>query len=224
MVLAPSNAGAGRGRLPGGGHRPAGLRAVRQARRRRTTSRGSMRASPGSSRRSVPSRCVIAGHDWGGLLVWPFARRYPELLAGVVGVNTPDLPRMPMAPTALLRMAFPDEPPYLIQFQDRGPAEYLLGRDIRAILRGDVPWPGDPTARGLRRRRDRHLRRAVLTERRADPAARVLPQPRPQLGTCRRRCRRRSTCRRLMVSAADDPVLTPAMSEGMEERVRTCSG
>src|SRR2546423_13168494 len=38
-------------------------------------------------------RAVVAGHDWGGLLVWQFARMYPELTAGVIGVNTPDLPR-----------------------------------------------------------------------------------------------------------------------------------
>ncbi|HEX2040646.1 MAG TPA: alpha/beta fold hydrolase, partial [Acidimicrobiales bacterium] len=40
-------------------------------------------------------RAVMVGHDWGGLLVWPFARRFPERTAAVVGVNTPDLPRPP---------------------------------------------------------------------------------------------------------------------------------
>ena len=83
-------------RLPGGRDRPAGLRALRQARRhlRRAVANACLAGL-------VPAlgaeQCVIAGHDWGGLLVWPFARRYPELLAGVVGVNTPDLPRTPMA-------------------------------------------------------------------------------------------------------------------------------
>src|SRR5262245_35921201 len=28
-------------------------------------------------------RAVIAGHDWGGLLVWNLARRYPDRIAGV---------------------------------------------------------------------------------------------------------------------------------------------
>src|SRR3954454_19295978 len=46
-------------------------------------------------------RAVIAGHDWGGLLVWPMARRYPDRVAGVIGVNTPDLPRSPMPPVQL---------------------------------------------------------------------------------------------------------------------------
>ena len=47
-------------------------------------------------------RVVIAGHDWGGPLVWIMARQYPERVAGVIGVNTPDLPR-PHAPKPSLR-------------------------------------------------------------------------------------------------------------------------
>lgn len=35
---------------------------------------------------------AIAGHDWGGLVVWFFVRLYPELVSSVIGVNTPDLP------------------------------------------------------------------------------------------------------------------------------------
>ena len=140
---------AGPGRLPGGGCRPPGLRPLRQARchLRRAVANACL---AGVVTALGAERCVIVGHDWGGLLVWPFARRYPELLAGVVGVNTPDLPRPPMAPTALLRMAFPDEPPYLVQFQDRGPAEYILGRDVRGVLRGHAPRAGHPPYRSVR--------------------------------------------------------------------------
>ena len=32
-------------------------------------------------------QAVIAGHDWGGLLVWPFVRRYPHLVAGAVHLS-----------------------------------------------------------------------------------------------------------------------------------------
>src|SRR5262249_915581 len=72
-------------------------------------------------------------HDWGGLLVWPFARRFPDRTAGVIGVNTPDLPHGHLSVIELLRMAFPDNPPYIIQFQDYGPAEYMLGRNRPAV-------------------------------------------------------------------------------------------
>ena len=146
-------------------------------------------------------QCVIAGHDWGGLLVWPFARRYPELLAGVVGVNTPDLPRTPMPIDCVAADGVPGRAARTsLQFQDRGPAEYILGRDIRgffeAMLRGPAtrrPEVFDDDAIDT-------LRRAVQPRRCADPAARVLPQPRPQLGARRRpagdrRRARRSWCR-----------------------------
>ena len=63
---------------------------------------------------------VIAGHDWGGLLVWIMARQYPDRVAGVIGVNTPDLPRTPMPPVQLFRQIFADTPIYIIQFQERG--------------------------------------------------------------------------------------------------------
>ena len=136
-------------------------------------------------------QCVIAGHDWGGLLVWPFARRYPELLAGVVGVNTPDLPRMPMAPTALLRMAFPDEPPYLIQFQDRGPAEYLLGRDIRQFFEAMFHGPATRRPEVFDDATIDRLRRAVLTERRAHSARSSTTATSTATGSMPPRCRDR---------------------------------
>jgi pimeloyl-ACP methyl ester carboxylesterase len=71
-------------------------------------------------------RVVIAGHDWGGLLVWIMARQYPERIAGVIGVNTPDLPRPPLPPIQLLRSRARERPCYLEQFQARGAAEWMF--------------------------------------------------------------------------------------------------
>lgn len=164
-------------------------------------------------------RCVIAGHDWGGLLVWPFARRHPELLAGVIGVNTPDLARSPSPPIQWLTELFAGQPPpYLVQFQARGAAEYVLGRNptafFEAMFRGPATkrpevFDDDVVARYVEqfaptgaltppleyyRNMDRNWGLA------ADLAATVDTPA-------------------LMLSAADDPVLTPAMADGMEERV-----
>ena len=86
-------------------------------------------------------QCVIAGHDWGGLLVWPFVRRYPHLVAGVVGVNTPDLPRGTLPPLAVMEHVFGDKPNYIMQFQPYGPAEYLIGRDPRAFMEAMLLGP-----------------------------------------------------------------------------------
>jgi pimeloyl-ACP methyl ester carboxylesterase len=166
-------------------------------------------------------RAVLAGHDWGGLLVWPFARRYPETTAGVIGVNTPDLPRPPMPLVQLLRQAFPDEPPYIVQFQEPGAAEWVLswGRGaadfLELVFRGPGTvqrdaFPDDVLAVYV----DAFSPRGAFTppigyyraldrswELTADVADRTVDVP----------------C--LMISAAGDPVLTPAMTAGMEERV-----
>ena len=163
-------------------------------------------------------RCVIVGHDWGGLLAWPFARRYPDRLAGVVGVNTPDLPRLPVPMVDLLRQAFPDEPPYIVQFQEYGPAEYFLGSDVRAWL--DAMFRG-PTTRQPGAFTDDDVERYVeafsvdgaitpiIDYYRCLNANWELQADLPE----------KVAVPALMVSARDDPVLTPAMAEGMEARV-----
>jgi len=166
-------------------------------------------------------RAVLAGHDWGGLLVWPFARRHPRRTAGVIGVNTPDLPRPPMPLVQLLRQAFPDEPPYIVQFQEPGVAEWVLswGRGaadfVEMMFRGPVAVQTDAFPdEVLRVYVDALSPAGALTppigyyraldrswELTADLDGRIIDVP----------------C--LMISATGDLVLTPAMTEGMEERV-----
>lgn len=163
-------------------------------------------------------RCVIVGHDWGGLLVWPFARRYPERLAGVVGLNTPDLPRGTLPPLAVLAHIFGDTPNYIMQFQAVGPADYILERDVTAFLqmmfqsfvthRHEV-FPDDVVQRYV----DVFSSTGALT---------------PPLSYYRSMDRNWELAAELpeaievpalMVCAEHDPVLTPALSEGMEARV-----
>ena len=167
-------------------------------------------------------RVVIAGHDWGGLLVWIMARQYPERIAGVIGVNTPDLPRPPMPPVQLMRQIFGDTPIYIIQFQDRGVAEWVLGTwgrgsdDFVEMIFGGITTKNADAfpSEVLDVYKDAFRPRGALTppieyyrnmdrnwELTTAIAARTIDVP----------------C--LMISAADDPVLTPAMTTGMEERV-----
>lgn len=167
-------------------------------------------------------RAVIAGHDWGGLLVWVMARQYPARIAGVIGVNTPDLPRPPMPPVQLLRQIFVDTPIYIIQFQERGLAEWVLGTwgrgaddFVEMIFTGpatknldafppdvlDVYKSAFRPAGALTPPIEYYRNMDRNWELTASIADRVIVVP----------------C--LMISAADDPVLTPAMSLGMEERV-----
>jgi pimeloyl-ACP methyl ester carboxylesterase len=97
-------------------------------------------------------RAVFAGHDWGGLVVWPMAVLHPERVAGVIGVNTPNLPRSPMKPTELMRLLVggQDEKMYILWFQQPGVADAALHANTRAVfeklLRGGVS-PAEATAR-----------------------------------------------------------------------------
>ncbi len=163
-------------------------------------------------------RCVLVGHDWGGLLAWPFARRYPELLAGVVGVNTPDLPRGTLPPLAVMAKVFTPHPNYIMQFQDYGPADWILGRDIRGWLEFMYLGPATRhpevfTPDVLEHYIEMFGRPGAVTPtlsyyRNMDAnwyAAASLPEQIDVPG--------------LMICAEDDPVLTPALSEGMEERI-----
>lgn len=164
-------------------------------------------------------RAVLAGHDWGGLLVWPFARMYPERTTGIIGVNTPDLPRTPIPFVDLLRQISPDQPIYIVQFQDRGPAEYFIEQDVDAFV--DLMFRGGAT-----------VRREVFT----DDVLRVYAdalRPRgaitPPLEYYRNLNRNWELAAAwherpidvpcLMISAAGDPVLRPEMAAGMEDRI-----
>jgi pimeloyl-ACP methyl ester carboxylesterase len=163
---------------------------------------------------------VIAGHDWGGILVWSMVRRYPETIVGVIGVNTPDLPRPPVPPVQLLRQIFVDTPIYIIQFQEPGVAEWVLswgrGADdfVEMIFGATTFAPGAFTAADLEVYKQAFRPVGALTppieyyrnmdrnwELTADIADRLVDVP----------------C--LMICAENDPVLTPAMAEGMEARV-----
>jgi pimeloyl-ACP methyl ester carboxylesterase len=80
-------------------------------------------------------KAVFVGHDWGGLLVWQMPLLHPERVAGVVGVNTPFLPWMPVKPTELFR-ALGGDNHYILYFQEPGVADAVLARDVRGVFSG----------------------------------------------------------------------------------------
>jgi pimeloyl-ACP methyl ester carboxylesterase len=80
-------------------------------------------------------RAVIVGHDWGSMVVWATALLHTQRVAGVVGMSVPFLPRGPMPPTELMRMAFGDSFFYILYFQEPGVADADLGRDPAVTMR-----------------------------------------------------------------------------------------
>lgn len=79
-------------------------------------------------------KAVFVGHDWGGIVTWAMPLLHPDRVAGIIGVNTPFLPRAPMDPIALMRAAY-GENMYIVYFQKPGVADELLAKDPGKTLR-----------------------------------------------------------------------------------------
>jgi len=79
-------------------------------------------------------KAIFCGHDWGGIVVWQMPLRHPDRVAGVIGLNTPFMPRSPFDPIAAMRMRFgPDM--YIVWFQTPGDADAVLGADVEKTMR-----------------------------------------------------------------------------------------
>ncbi|MDB5498148.1 MAG: eph [Phenylobacterium sp.] len=79
-------------------------------------------------------KAIFCGHDWGGIVVWQLPLMHPDRVAGVIGLNTPFMPRAPMDPIALMRMRFgPDM--YIVWFQTPGDADAVLAADVEKTMR-----------------------------------------------------------------------------------------
>lgn len=79
-------------------------------------------------------KAIFCGHDWGGMVVWDMALRQPTRVAGVIGVNTPFLPRGPVDPIVAMRAVF-GEAMYIVWFQQPGVADAALGADPERSIR-----------------------------------------------------------------------------------------
>ena len=167
-------------------------------------------------------RVVVAGHDWGGLLVWVMARQYPERVAGVIGVNTPDLPRPHAPPVEILRRLSPDRPFYLVQFQDRGVAEWVFswgGRAHDDFVDLMFEGPATVTAGAFPPEVREVYKRAFRGAGALTPPLEYYRNMDRNWELTAQFADRTIDVPCLMISAADDVVLTPAMADGMEARV-----
>jgi len=79
-------------------------------------------------------KAVFAGHDWGGLVVWMMPLMQEKRVAGVIGVNTPFLPRTPIDPIAAMRAVY-GENMYIVYFQKPGEADAILASDVGKTFR-----------------------------------------------------------------------------------------
>lgn len=161
---------------------------------------------------------VVIGHDWGGLILWPFARLHPERVRGAIGVNVPDLPRYDMPPTELFKALGSNKVQYILDFQDRGIEEQIY-EDLEGFLK--LFFQGPAT-----------VRKDAFPD---DVVAVYVEQMRPEgaitpaLEYYRNMDRnwelaarfddRKIEAPAMFIGGRGDPVLPPELADGMEERV-----
>lgn len=79
-------------------------------------------------------KAIFVGHDWGGLVVWQMPLMHPDRVAGIVGVNTPFIPRLRADPILRMRETL-GEGMYIVFFQRADEPEALLSADIDRSFR-----------------------------------------------------------------------------------------
>ena len=94
-------------------------------------------------------KAIFAGNDWGGLVTWQLPFFHPDRVAGLVGVNTPFIPRLSMDPIEAFRAVYGDAF-YICAFQEYGVAEACLdadkGRTLRSMYRSNNGISAKPAA------------------------------------------------------------------------------
>ena len=163
-------------------------------------------------------KAVVAGHDWGAWVMWPFARRYPDQVRALIGFSVPDLPRYDMPPTELFKALGSKRVNYILDFQDRSIEERIY-KDLEGFL-------------GLFYRETATVQKDAFSDdvfRRYVDVFRPQDSLTPPLEYYRNIDRnwelaaeydsRKINVPTLMVTSDGDPVLPPELADGMEERV-----
>jgi pimeloyl-ACP methyl ester carboxylesterase len=187
---------------------------------------------------------VFCGHDWGGMVVWQMALRHPDRVAGVIGVNTPFIPRGPMDPIAMMRMAMGDDM-YIVFFQKPGVADAALAEDTGKTFRFFMRKGGETLEEYQKRPQEQKnlaIAHAIKTDESLWPGELVMSPEELDVfiktyektgftgginwyRNFTRNWEESADLKEhvgvpsLMIMAEDDVVLSPAMAEGMEKYV-----
>lgn len=186
-------------------------------------------------------QAIFIGHDWGGAVVWNMALHHPDRVRAVAGVNTPYRGQAP-APLLDALAENPGMFDYQFYFQEPGVADAELEADVertfRLTFRSSDPADEFDILAGFDTVRERGgvlagyppdaPRSVMLTQEELDVFVDAFTRTGFRGGlNWYRNSRatwewgqqvkdRKIECPALMVTAENDPVLTPAMSQGME--------
>lgn len=80
-------------------------------------------------------KAVLVGHDWGSIIVWSTAVMHPERVERVVSLNVPYRGQCASLPPTNVLEKMGNRVYYILYFQEPGRAESRFGEDLRAHLR-----------------------------------------------------------------------------------------
>ena len=189
-------------------------------------------------------KAVFCGHDWGGLVVWQMPLFHPARVSGVIGVNTPFLPRGSFDPIAAMRAVY-GEDMYIVFFQKPGVADAVLAKDVGKTFRFFMRKTGVKAADYAKlpqEARNLALVQALQTDETTWTGSPLMPADELQvfIDTFTRTgftgginwyrnftrnweasegVEQKVNVPGLMIMAEDDIVLSPAMADGMEAYV-----
>jgi len=162
-------------------------------------------------------KAVIVGHDWGGVIVWQMVLMHPERVERVISLNTPFQGRGKNRPTDAYRRLADGRFNYILHFQEPGRAEADITPNIEGWL--------ERTMSGIARNQN------FIT----DEVIKVYADAFRKGGftgplnyyrnidrnweTTAHLAGKQATMPALMISAENDPILIPQMTEGMERYV-----
>jgi soluble epoxide hydrolase/lipid-phosphate phosphatase len=162
-------------------------------------------------------RAVIVGHDWGGIITWQMALMHPECVERVISLNTPFQSRGPVRPTEAFSQIPDSRFNYILYFQQPGRAEADIEPNIETWL--------ETTMRRLA------INQSFITEEtfqvysnafRKGGLTGPINYYRNMDGNWETTTYLKGkiiTMPALMISAENDPILTPQMVDGMEGNI-----
>jgi pimeloyl-ACP methyl ester carboxylesterase len=77
---------------------------------------------------------AFVGHDWGAWAMWFMSMLHADRVHSLVNISVPFTPRSPAPPVQFMKQLFGDNFFYIVYFQDVGPPEAELSKDVRTTV------------------------------------------------------------------------------------------
>ena len=187
-------------------------------------------------------KVTLVGHDWGGAIVWALAFHHTQRVKRICALNTPYAPYTRLNPAEMLRRR-PGKYAYQLYFQEIGAAEKELEHDLTKTFNAVFRSSRDKSETNMMYHTEKALEtRSFLGAREVPPSDLLSPEEIAIYVEAYRKTGFRGALNwyrnmeanwkwsagiadkkihipALMITAEDDPVLTPKVAQGLEKYI-----